>query len=224
MLRCGFLQQDSGAFTSLKFGCRNLLAIDWSSSCSSSISSLRGCSLFFYVTQVIVIDHTSYVVFKAYSWLLFTQSCKVGPFKTKTPCIHNSTIWPFTYITDLVKSLTRIGPRRTPVALFITITGTLCTLRKGQYHELWFFSVLLQMILVPGATQWTVITYQSNMLLPKFLACEFPVSCDLQLPKESATNAYRFDIGEAGLGSKECDDRLDNAWVTWMELVYLVHF
>lgn len=59
--------------------------------------------------------------------------------KTKTPCIHNSTIWPSTYITGLVKSLTRIRPRRTPVALFITITGTLWTLHKGQYHELWLF-------------------------------------------------------------------------------------
>lgn len=67
------------------------------------------------------------------------------------------------------------------------------------------------MILVPGATQWTVITHQSNVLLPEFLACEFPVSCDLQLAKESATNTYRFDIGEVGLRSKECDDRLDNA-------------
>lgn len=108
-----------------------------------------------YIIQVITTDHTSNVVFKAYSWLLMTQSCKVGSFKTKTLCIHNSTIWPVSYITSLVESLTRIWSRRTPLALFMTITGTLGRLHKGGNIN-WGISVsCLRWSLVPDATQWT---------------------------------------------------------------------
>lgn len=46
--------------------------------------------------------------------------------------------------------------------------------------------------------------------VPRVLSCELPVSCDLQLPEESATNTCRFDIGAAGQRPKVCNDRLDN--------------
>lgn len=108
-----------------------------------------------YIIQAITTDHTSNVVLKAYLWLLLTQSCKVGSFKTKTLCIHNSTIWPVSYITSLVESLTRIGSRSTPLALFMTITGTLGRLHKGGNIN-WGISVSChRWSLVPDATQWT---------------------------------------------------------------------
>lgn len=63
------------------------------------------------------------------------------------------------------------------------------------------------MIPVPGAPQWTVVT---RCAVPRVLSCELPVSCDLQLPQESATNTCRFDIGEPCLRPNVFNDRLDN--------------
>lgn len=147
-------------------------------------------------------DHNTVVVLTA------TQSYQVGSFKTRTTSLHNSTIWSF----NLYNRLNAIinpnqRPRRTPLALFITITGTLCILRKANMMNSVVFSISPQMILVLGALQWTVVTSGG---VPRVLSCELPVSCDLQLPKESATNTCRFDIGEPGLRPTVCTDRLDN--------------
>lgn len=140
--------------------------------------------------------------------MLCPQSGQVGSIKTRTLCIHHSTIWPF----NLYNRLSAIinpnqKPRRTPLALFITITGTLCILRKANImnsgfaasHHRWFWCLA-----PPGGRLWHAA------LFPRVLSCELPVSCDLQLPQESATNTCRFDIGEPGLRPRVCSDRLDN--------------
>lgn len=140
--------------------------------------------------------------------MLLPQSCRVGSIGTRTPCIHNSTIWPF----NLYNRLSAIinpnqKPRGTPLALFITITGTLCILRKANTMNECFLAIRSEIFLVPGAPQWTDVTRGA---VPRVLSCELPVSCDLQLPEESATNTCRFDIGEAGQRPKVCNNRLDN--------------
>lgn len=73
----------------------------------------------------------------------------------KTLCIHHSTVWPVSYITRSVESLTRIRFRWAPLPLFI-ISGTLGRLHKSYiccrssvFYLRWF--------LVSDATQWTLL-------------------------------------------------------------------
>lgn len=76
-------------------------------------------------------------------------------------CIHHSTVWPVSYITSLVESLTRIG---SPLLLFMTITGTLDRFHKG-YNIIHGITIFLntRRVLVSGATQWT---WSSGHVLP----------------------------------------------------------
>lgn len=75
----------------------------------------------------------------------WTNHAKSGHSKQKTLCIHNSTIWPVSYITSSVGSLTRIRSRGDPLDLFMTITGTLGRLRKVRHHKLKDFTNSQQM-------------------------------------------------------------------------------
>lgn len=89
-------------------------------------------------------DHTNNVVLMPNS--CWSTHAKPGrSFKTKTRCIHNSTVWPVSYITSSVGSLTRIRSREDPLDLFMTITGTLGRLHKVWHHKLKDFSNSQQM-------------------------------------------------------------------------------
>lgn len=96
--------------------------------------------------------------------MLFPQWGQVGSIETRTPCIHHSTIWPF----NLYNRLSAIinpnqKPRRTPLALFITITGTSCILRKANImnsgfaasHRRWFWCLA-----PPGGRLWHAALFQ----------------------------------------------------------------
>lgn len=90
-------------------------------------------------TQAIMTDHTSNVVLMP-DCCWFNHAKPGHSFKTKTLCIQNSTVWPVSYITSLVGSLTRIRSRGDPLDLLMTITGTLGRLRKMWHHKLKDFS------------------------------------------------------------------------------------
>lgn len=85
----------------------------------------------------------------------------------------------------------------------LAITGTMGRLHKGHnincrisvcphHRRVW----------VPPSGQFYLWSFEQA----RVLSCEVRVSCDLHLPRVSATNACRFDIWEPAWWPKACND------------------
>ena len=108
-------------------------------------------------------------------------------FKTKTLCIHHSTVWPVSYVTSLRESLTRIAHSH----LFMIITGALDRFHKGNINcgiTVFLNTDRIWCLVPPGGCGLLIMCSHQS------LSCEVRVSCDLQLPRVSATNTCRIDI------------------------------